>query len=104
MISGIRFRQLKDYSFIWDMQEYADDKLKMLEPPRGLITTTKELDDKWIGQILACNGKIGWLGSNGRPDIAAGHSIIAGKVKDKSPELITLCNQVVKQVKRPKFR
>ena len=99
MISGIRFRQLKDYSFIWDMQEYADDKLTPLEPPRGLITTTKELDDKWIGQILACNGKIGWLGSNRRPDIAAGHSLFAGKVKDKSPELITLFNQVVKQVR-----
>ena len=44
------------------------------------------------------------MGSNGRPDIAAGHSIIAGKVRDKFPELFTLCNQIVKQVKSVKVK
>ena len=50
-----------------------------------------------MGKVQQCNGKIGWLGSNGRPDVAAGHSIIAGQYKDKSPQLISDCNLCVKQ-------
>ena len=48
------------------------------------------------------NSKLGWLGSNGRPDIAAGNSIIAGNYKHKNTALITDCNHCVKMAKETK--
>ena len=61
------------------------------------MTNTEELSEAYLKKVGTCNGQVGWLGGNGRPDIAAGHSIIAGKLKDKTPELIKLCNLCVKQ-------
>ena len=55
-------------------------------------------------QVSTCNGQIGWLGGNGKPDIAAGHSLIASEVKDKKPSLITDCNLCVKQAKSHNYR
>ena len=69
----------------------------MIETPRGFLSNTKELDDNSMNKVISANGQIGWLGSNGRPDCAAAHSIIAGEYKNKSPQLITWCNQTIKQ-------
>ena len=91
LISGVRVIQHKDYSFTWHMQEYAKSKMSIIEIPRGFLTNTLELDDSRMSQVISVNGKIGWIGSNGRPDLAAGHSIIAGQYKDKKPDLITQC-------------
>ena len=84
LISGIRVRQYPDYSFTWDMNEYTKDKLRDIEVPRGFLTNTEEISETYLKKVGTCNGQVGWLGGNGRPDIAAGHSIIAGKLKDKS--------------------
>ena len=81
LISGIRTRQHKDKSFSWDMNEYTLTKLVEIVPPRGLISSPGPLSEEWMKQVESCNGKIGWLGGNGRPDVAAGHSIIAGQKK-----------------------
>ena len=97
LISGRRVRQLSDYSFLWDMDDYADKHMKIIEAPRGLLSSTDDLSDGMMSQVETCNGQIGWLGGNGRPDVAAGHSIIASKVKDRQPELVKLCNVCVKQ-------
>ena len=83
---------MKDYGFTWDMDEYSKNKLKGIEVPRGFLSNTQELSESMMQQVTRCNGQIGWLGGNGRPDIAAGHSIIAGQYKDKSPQLISDCN------------
>ena len=91
MISGINVVQHQDYSFTWHMQRYAEEKLALIETPRGFLSRTKELDDDYMNKITSANGQIGWLGSNGRPDRAA-HSIIAGGYKNRSPQLITWCN------------
>ena len=61
--------------------------------PKGL-----SFEYNGVGRQCA-NGQIGWLGSNGRPDFAAAHSIIAGEYKNKSPQLITWCNQTITQCK-----
>jgi hypothetical protein len=71
--------------------------MSIIDIPRGFKTHTTELSDDYMSQVMSSNGKIGWIGGNGRPDLAAGHSIIAGQYKDKSPQLITDCNQCVKQ-------
>ena len=97
LISGRRVRQLKDYSFLWDMDDYTDKHMKIIECPRGLLSSVEDLSDSMMSQVETCNGQIGWLGGNGRPDVAAGHSIIASKVKDRQPELVKLCNVCVKQ-------
>ena len=97
LISGRRVRQLQDYSFVWDMDDYASKHMKAIEAPRGLLSSTEDLSDDMMSQVETCNGQIGWLGGNGRPDVAAGHSIIASKVKERKPELIKLCNVCVKQ-------
>ena len=55
-----------------------------------------KIDGHMMSQVKAVNGQIGWLGGNGRPDLAAAHSIIAGGCKNESFELITLCNACVK--------
>ena len=55
-------------------------------------------------QVATCNGQIGWLGGNGKPDIAAGHSLIASAYSEKKPSLITDCNMCVKQAKTHKYR
>ena len=91
LIGGIRVCQHKDFGCTWDMNEYAT-KLELVDVPRGYISQNKEIDDQVMSQVVSCNGKLGWLGSNGRPDLAAGHSIIAGQYKHKSCDLITMCN------------
>ena len=96
LISGTRIRQNKDYSFTWHMNEYAS-KMKVIETPRGFMTHVDELDESYMSQVMTVNGKIGWIGGNGRPDLAAGHSIIAGDYKTKSPQLVASCNHCVKQ-------
>ena len=101
LISGVRIRQNKDYSFTWHMNEYAD-KMKIIEVPRGFMTHVDELDESYMSQAMTVNGKIGWIGGNGRPDLAAGHSIIAGDYKLRSPQLVASCNQCVKQAKENK--
>ena len=78
------------------MNEYADPHMHPINIPRGFLTHTKELDDERMSEVVSCNGKIGWIGTNGRPDLAAGHSIIAGDYKHKSPQLISSCNDCVK--------
>ena len=70
-----------------------------IDVPRGFATHTTEIPDAIMSKVVSSNGKIGWIGGNGRPDLAAGHSIIAGEYKDKSPNLVTSCNQCVKQAK-----
>ena len=99
MISGIHVVQHQDYSFIWHMQRYAEEKLSLIETTRGFLSNTKELDDKYMNKVISANGQIGWLGSNGRPECAAAPSIIAGEYKNKSPHLIIWCNQTIKQYK-----
>ena len=103
LISGVRVIQHHDFSFTWHMQHYVDD-MAPIEVPRGFIGQTAEIDDATMSKVMSCNGQIGWLGGNGRPDLAAGHSIIAGGYKDKSPALVTDCNGCVKQAKAHKVR
>ena len=86
LISGGRVIQHKDYSFSWHMNEYAKNKMSVIEIPRGFLSQTVEINDAHMSQVISVNGKIGWLGGNGRPDLAAGHSIIAGQYKDKRPD------------------
>ena len=71
--------------------------MKAIEAPRGLLSSTEDLSDSMMKEIETCNGQIGWLGGNGRPGVAAGHSIIASKVKYRHPELVKLGNVCVKQ-------
>ena len=56
-----------------------------------------------LTRVKGSKGQVGWLGGNGRPDLAAGHSIIAGGYKDESPLLIGQCNQCVKQAQAHKI-
>ena len=81
------------------MTEYADTQMQYIEVPRGFLTNTTELDNKHMSEVVSCNGKIGWLGGNGRPDLAAGRSIIAGGYKTKSPQLVSSCSECVKRAK-----
>ena len=99
MISGVNVVQHQDYSFTWHMQRYVEEKLALIETPRGFLSGTQELSEDWMNKVISANGQVGWLGSNGRPDCAAADSIIAGEYKNKSPQLITWCNQNLKQCK-----
>ena len=98
LISGIRVIQNKDYSIEWHMNEYAK-KMKPVNVPRGYLTNTTEVDDTVMGHVVTANGQIGWIGGIGRPDLAAGHSIIAGAYKYRKPQLVSDCNACVKQAK-----
>jgi len=98
LISGIRVLQHKDFSFSWNMNEYAA-KMQPIQVPRGYMSQTTEITDEIMSQVMSCNGQIGWIGGNGRPDLAAGHSIIAGQYKDRKPQLVADCNQCVKQAR-----
>ena len=99
-ISGIRVKQHKDFSFTYDMNEYAKNNMKVIDKPRGFYSNTKEIDDPTLSEVVTSNGKIGWIGTNGRPDVAAAHSIIAGGYKDKSPQLVKDCNDAVLHCQR----
>ena len=50
-----------------------------------------------MSHVVSTNGKIGWLGGNGRPDLAAGISIISGVYTTRSITRISDCNQCVNQ-------
>ena len=105
LISGIRVRQFPDKHFEWDMNEYSHNKLQPIECPRGTITKTEgDLPETQLQLVSTCNGQIGWLGGNGKPDIACGHSLIASEFKDKKPSLITDCNMCVKQARAHDYR
>ena len=71
--------------------------MKPIMVARGFATHAKEIDNSQLSQVMSVNGKIGWLGGNGRPDIAAGHSIIPGGYKTMAPDLIAQCKQSAKQ-------
>ena len=62
MTSGINVVQHHDYSFTCHMQRYAEEKLALIETPRGLLSNTKELDDNDMNKVVSTNGQIGWLG------------------------------------------
>ena len=98
LIGGIRVIQHLDFTFSWHMKEYIDT-MKIINVPKGFISQTKELDEAHMSEVVSSNGKIGWVGGNGRPDLVAGHSTIAGQYKDNSTSLITQCNSCVKQAK-----
>eukprot|EP00973_Karenia_brevis_P012560 1704854-Karenia_brevis.AAC.1 len=72
------------------MEAYVDEKLAFIATPRGFLSNTEEVDETWMNKVVSSNGQIGWIGSNGCPDAAAAHSIIAGEYKHKSPQLITM--------------
>ena len=55
------------------------------------------MSDEYISKVKSSDEKIGWICGNGRPHLAAGHSIIAGQYEGKSLQLISDCNQCVKQ-------
>ena len=71
----------------------------------GAITKAEgELPEKHLQRTETCNGQLGWLGNNGKPDVAAGHSITASNKKEKKSSLITDCNTCVKQAQSHKYR
>ena len=74
------------------MNEYAKNNMEVIEKPRGFYTHTTEADDSSLSEVVTSNGKIRWIGTNGRPDVAAAHSIIAGGYKNKSPQSVKDCN------------
>ena len=80
------------------MNEYAA-RMKPIEVRRGYYAEM-ERDGKTIGpemltKVKGLNGQIGWLGGNGRPDLAAAHSIIAGGYKDEKATIVKDCNDCV---------
>ena len=56
LISGIRVRQHKDFTFSWHMNEYVDKSLRPVEVRRGFISQSKEaaeeVDDMTMSDIL----------------------------------------------------
>ena len=38
IISGTHVVQHQDYSFTWHMQRYAEEKLSLIETPRGFLS------------------------------------------------------------------
>lgn len=79
------------------MQEYAQNSMSLIQVSRGFLSQTKQLGEEGMSEVASVNGKTGWLGANGRPDLAVGHSIIAGQYRDKLPSLVAQSNQFVKQ-------
>ena len=65
------------------MNEYSQ-KMTTIQSPRGYMTIIEEIDDTMMSKVISNNGQVGWLGSNGRPDVAAGHSIIAASAKTRA--------------------
>ena len=57
MISGIHVVQHQDYSFSWHMQRYAEEKLSLIETPRGFLSNTKELDDNYMNKVIFAKGQ-----------------------------------------------
>ena len=86
------------------MNEYAKASLTPITVPSGFISGTAEIDDTVMYQVISLNGKIDWLGGNGRPDLAAGHIIIAGQYKSESTQLVSDSNICVKQAHAHQFR
>eukprot|EP00973_Karenia_brevis_P077559 10776172-Karenia_brevis.AAC.1 len=66
------------------MEAYVHEKLALIEAPSGFLSNTEAFDETWMNNVVSSNGQIGWIGSNGRPDSAAGHSMIAGEYTHKS--------------------
>ena len=69
------------------MQRYAEEKMSLIETPRGFLSYIKELDDNYMNKVISANGQIGWLGSNGRLDCASAHSIIASEYIKQKPTI-----------------
>ena len=70
------------------MDEYVQ-KMDIMDISRGYLVHTEEIDEPMLSRVMFVNGQTGWLGNNGRSNVAAGHSITAGQHKDKKPDLVT---------------
>ncbi len=81
------------------MNEYVTNSMHEIPIPRGFLTHTEELSEDMMSKVISSNGRIGWAGCNGKPELAAGHSIIAGGYKNKLPTLVSQCNACVKQAR-----
>ena len=95
--------QKKVFSFVWHMQEYVEEHMIPLEFPRGYLSQATELSDEYMAKVVSLNGKFGWLGSNGRPDMAAGHSIIAGMFNFNEAQMFEIEDDRVREVPKVDF-
>ena len=78
--------------------------MRSISIPRGFLSNTVEIDDEHMSKVVSLNGRIGWAGGNGKPELSAGHCIIAGGYKTRSPDLVTQCNACVKQAREHQYK
>lgn len=106
LIGGKRVRQLLDYSFTTNMQEYSNS-LKPVAIARSLK------DDKGQPRVLldteltvarGANGGVNWL-SNQRPELSCATSTVAAQLSSSSPttQAITDINFAIKQAKEIQY-
>ena len=65
--------------------------------PETTLRGRAELTDTEITRCKGAIGSLNWAAAGGRPDLSAAVSIIPASYKDKSPQIITDVNFVVKQ-------
>ncbi|CAE7230741.1 RE1, partial [Symbiodinium sp. CCMP2456] len=98
--NGRRIRQLKDYSFVVDMEKFVTERLEPIQMAKGRKSNPKALaTDSEIAQMRAVVGSLNWASREERPDASASASLSALKFpKPVVQDLIDL-NKSIQMIK-----
>ena len=100
--AGRRLRQRKDYSYIYSMNDYVNNRLRFVDVSRHVTKKAApqtSLRDDEESQLRGVIAAINWTAREGRPDAAAAASILAGCFPNPKMMDVYAVNQVVQNLK-----
>ena len=103
--AGRRLRQMKDFSFIYSMDDYVTNRLQEVKTTRKVLkkdAANVKLNANEIQQLRGVVASINWAAREGRPDGSAAASILSGVFPEPTFQDLLMANQVVAQLKEKK--
>ena len=99
--NGRRIRVLPGGSFEIDMKKYVEERLEEVKLEKGRSTMKEEkANAEEIAATRAAVGAVTWAAKEGRPDCAAGASLIAGCLNSLRIQDILDLNKIIRETKQ----
>ena len=100
--AGRRLRQMEDFSFRSDMDEFIYTRLQPITLTRKVLkkdAAKVPLTDHEKSQLRGLIASLNWLSREGRPDVAAAASILASAFPEPTVFHVNAANDTVRHVK-----
>lgn len=99
--NGRRLKHVPGGGFTIDMQKFVEERLQEVVPEKGRSAQkTEEATDEERNSTRAAIGALTWAAKEGRPDCAAGASLIAGCLTTLKIQDINDLNKIIREVKK----